>query len=188
MKQNYIGLSNTLHDSALAIVDSTGRVLFAEATERYLQNKRSINCPPDYFQHAAKLVRAYCERDADLVVAQSWSERASGLMAQTLETVRNNERRLVELFGELPDYMRTHISSREFFCLSQINAINQTGVTLRYELNQRDDASYLPRLHRRQYDHHLTHAAAACYSSPFREGVCAVLDALGEDSSTSCYH
>ncbi len=188
MKQNYVGLSNTLHDPAMAIVDSTGRVLFAEATERYLQNKRSINCPPDFFQHAAKLVRKYCDPDADLVVAQSWSERASGLMAQMLEDVRSNERRLVELFGELPDYMKTHITSREFVCVSQINAINQTGNTLRYELNQREDAKYIPELRRRLYDHHLTHAAVACYSSPFNEGVCAVMDALGEGSSTCCYH
>src|SRR5438034_8919871 len=136
MKQNYVGLSNTLHDSAMAIVDSTGRVLFAEATERYLQNKRSINCPPDFFQHAAKLVKKYCDPDADLVIAQSWSERASGLMAQMLEGIRNDERRFVEIFGELPDYMKTHISSREYACISQINAINQTGNTLRDELNQ----------------------------------------------------
>src|SRR5260370_30307865 len=51
MKKNYGGRHNKLHASAMAIVDSTGRVLFAEATERYLQNKRSINCPPDFLQH-----------------------------------------------------------------------------------------------------------------------------------------
>lgn len=188
MKKNYIGLSNTLHDSALAIVDSTGRVRFAEAIERFLQNKRSINCPPDFFQHAAKLVTKYCDDDAELVVAQTWSEHAGDQMARMLDDIRDNERRLVELFGEVPDYMKTHISSREFVCVSQINVINQTGTTLRYELNQRENARYLPELDRRQYDHHRTHAAVACYSSPFREGVCAVLDALGEGSSTCCYH
>lgn len=187
MKQNYVGLSNTLHDSALAIVDSTGQVLFAEATERYLQNKRSINCAPDFFQHAATLVGKHCEADAELVVAQSWSERATGLMEQMLDDVRDNERRLTELFGDLPDYMRTLISVREFVWVSQINAINQTGTTLKYELNQRDDVKYIPQLQRRLYDHHLTHAAVACYSSPFREGVCAVLDGFGEGSSTCCY-
>lgn len=188
MKQNYVGLSNTLHDSAMAILDSTGRVLFAEATERYLQNKRSINCPPDFFQHAAKLIEKYCDPDADLVIAQSWSERAGDLMARMLEDIQNDERRFVELFGELPDYMKTHISSREFAYLAQINAINQSGNTLRYELNQREDAKYIPQLRRRLYDHHLTHASVSCYSSPFREGVCAVLDGFGEGSSTCCYH
>jgi carbamoyltransferase len=37
----YIGLGNTFHDPALAIVNSAGEVLFAEASERYLQNKRA---------------------------------------------------------------------------------------------------------------------------------------------------
>ena len=35
----YIGLSVTYHDPALAIIDEQGKVLFAEATERYMQNK-----------------------------------------------------------------------------------------------------------------------------------------------------
>jgi len=187
MKRNYIGLSNTLHDSAMAIVSSEGRVLFAEATERYLQNKRSINCPPDFFQHSSKMIQKYCDPDTELVIAQSWSEQAGKLMEQMLEGIQNDERRLVELFGELPNFMKTHISSREFLFLAQINAINQTGNTLRYELNQRENAKYIRQLRPRLYDHHLTHAATACYSSPFREGVCAVLDAIGEDSSTCCY-
>lgn len=187
MKRNYVGLSNTLHDSAMAIVDSEGRVLFAEATERYLQNKRSINCPPDFFQHSSKLIQKYCDPDAELVVAQSWSERAGNLMGQMLDGIRNDERRLIEIFGELPDFMRTHISSREFLFSAQINVINQTGNTLKYELNQRENTKYIRQLQPRLYDHHLTHAAAACYSSPFRSGVCAVLDAVGEGSSTCCY-
>ncbi|AFZ24137.1 hypothetical protein Cylst_1888 [Cylindrospermum stagnale PCC 7417] len=37
----YIGLANTCHDPAIAIVDSTGNVLFAEALER--QGKRISN-------------------------------------------------------------------------------------------------------------------------------------------------
>src|SRR4051794_29231485 len=100
MKKNYVGLSNTLHDSALAIVDSGGQVRFAEATERFLQNKRSINCAPDFFQHAAKLVGKHGEPDADLVVAQSWSEHAGGHLSRMLDEIRSNERQLVGLFGE----------------------------------------------------------------------------------------
>lgn len=46
MSTYYVGLSNTLHDSALAIVGPGGRVLFAEATERYLQNKRVHQLSP----------------------------------------------------------------------------------------------------------------------------------------------
>jgi carbamoyltransferase len=187
MTKNYIGLSNTLHDSALAIVGPDGRVRFAEATERYLQNKRSINCAPDFFGRAAALVEKYGDPGAEPVVAESWSDRATGLLERMLNDIRQEERKLVEVFGEIPDFMRTHISSREYLCTAQINAIRQTGNTLRYELNQRPEAPYLRDLAPRRYDHHLTHAGAACYSSPFREGVCAVLDALGEGTSSGCF-
>lgn len=43
----FIGLSVTYHDPAVAIVDSSRKLLFAEATERHLQLKRALNCEPD---------------------------------------------------------------------------------------------------------------------------------------------
>ena len=42
-----IGLATTFHDPAIAIIGPDGEVLFAEATERYLQYKRAPNCEPD---------------------------------------------------------------------------------------------------------------------------------------------
>ncbi len=32
----------------------------------------------------------------------------------------------------------------------------------------------------KRYEHHLTHAVYGCYSSPFDEAVCAVVDGMGE--------
>lgn len=69
MSRYYVGLSNTLHDSALAIVGPDGRVLFAEVSERHLQNKRSINCPPDFLAHAGRVIKQHCEPGAELVLA-----------------------------------------------------------------------------------------------------------------------
>ncbi|MDH5642101.1 MAG: hypothetical protein OEY28_12490, partial [Nitrospira sp.] len=40
----------------------------------------------------------------------------------------------------------------------------------------------------RHYDHHLTHAATACWSSPFSEAVCAVVDGFGEGASVALFH
>lgn len=187
MSTFYVGLSNTLHDSALAILSPEGEVLYAEATERYLQNKRSIGCAPDYFQHARKMIDKYCGAKADIVVAQSWSPDAEKTMAKMLEQVHAEERGLKAFFGEVPDFMRTHISSREYLGQAQTNMLRQIGTTLKYELNQREGVPYLSELPIRGYDHHLTHAATACYSSPFDEAVCAVLDALGEGRSTGCF-
>jgi carbamoyltransferase len=39
----------------------------------------------------------------------------------------------------------------------------------------------------RDQNHHLCHAAAACFSSPFEEAVCAVIDGRGEYCSTGFY-
>jgi carbamoyltransferase len=40
----------------------------------------------------------------------------------------------------------------------------------------------------RHYDHHLTHAASAAYTSPFDDCAVAVIDAFGEGGSASFYH
>jgi carbamoyltransferase len=55
VKKYYIGLSITYHDPALAIINDQGEVLFAEATERYLQNKRALNCPAELVFKACPL-------------------------------------------------------------------------------------------------------------------------------------
>ena len=64
----YIGLAATYHDPAIAIVDDTGRVLFAEACERHLQDKRAFNAPADHLVRAPELIREYCGAGAELVV------------------------------------------------------------------------------------------------------------------------
>ena len=40
-------------------------------------------------------------------------------------------------------------------------------------------------VHLAGFDHHLTHAAAACFASPYEEAVCAVIDGYGEGFSSS---
>ena len=71
--RNYIGLANTFHDGAIAIVNSAGEVVFAEATERYIQYKRAMNVCPDLYARTADLIRNYCDVGAELVPAFSWS-------------------------------------------------------------------------------------------------------------------
>ena len=42
MHKNYIGIACTGHDASISIVNANGEILYAEAAERYLQNKRAI--------------------------------------------------------------------------------------------------------------------------------------------------
>src|ERR1700749_1924737 len=74
-KTFYIGLANSCHDPALAIVGPDGDVLFAEATERWLQNKRAWNCQPDALFRIPELVRTYCDPAARFVVATTWTQK-----------------------------------------------------------------------------------------------------------------
>lgn len=74
-KSFYVGLANSCHDPALAIVGPEGDVLFAEATERYLQNKRAWNCQPDPLYRIPDLVKTYCDPKARFVVATTWSQK-----------------------------------------------------------------------------------------------------------------
>src|ERR1700691_5690638 len=80
-QRNYIGLSCSLHDPALAIVDAHGELLFAEEAERALQTKRAYNNPPAELSRAAELLEQYSEPDSDLVLASTWSRQYTRTMA-----------------------------------------------------------------------------------------------------------
>src|SRR6185436_14885198 len=80
METFYIGLATTFHDPALAVVNSSGEVLFAEASERYLQNKRAICCAADVRQTVRRVITEYCDPKAAYVVAKPWSRKLSGFM------------------------------------------------------------------------------------------------------------
>ena len=69
-----IGLATTFHDPAIAIIGPGGEVLFAEATERYLQYKRAPNCEPDSAPRMEGLLRRYIPKDAEIRIATSWGE------------------------------------------------------------------------------------------------------------------
>ncbi|MBJ7308880.1 carbamoyltransferase [Rugamonas sp. CCM 8940] len=186
MKRNYIGLANSFHDSALAIVDDSGEILFAEATERYLQNKRSIGIAPDLYKRAADLVQHYCDPQAELVFASTWSEATPALMQQGLDKVAHARGQYQQAFGAPPPLLRRQLGSQEFFFRAQLGMVNQCGRLLEHDLGQREGWDGV-RIVQRSYHHHLTHAATACLSSPYQDALCAVLDGMGETSSFACY-
>jgi carbamoyltransferase len=187
MNKVYVGLSSTFHDNAMAIVDSHGKVLFAEATERYLQTKRSLGCAPDFIGRTLELLNTYCPPDSQIVVAHSWSTRALDGINPGLEAIKEREKQLVELFGEVPEFLGYYLGASEYISMSQAHTVPYAGKTLKYELNQREGRRYLCELEERRYEHHLSHAAVGCYSAPFSEAACAVIDGFGEDSSTACF-
>lgn len=182
-KRYYIGLCVTYHDPALAIVADDGGVLYAEATERFLQYKRAINCEPDNIYLLPRLLRQYCADADELVVAFNWRrerplyERLMGLLgyfsAQGL---------LLPDFKRLLSFLDTPALHHMLSC--QSNALRRAGVNLARLLPREFPAT---KLHFCHYDHHLCHAAIACYGSPFPQAGCSVVDSYGEHGSMGWY-
>src|SRR5882672_10894439 len=80
MGKYYVGIANSFHDPALAIVGPSGEILFAEATERFLQNKRARGCAADLRFWTETLIQRYCDPKGEFVVAKSWSKTHRRIM------------------------------------------------------------------------------------------------------------
>ena len=81
MARYCFGLATTFHDPALAIVGPDGEVRYAEAAERYRQDKRATNAEPDHIFRTAELIETYCEPDAEFVVGRTWGAGSARLPA-----------------------------------------------------------------------------------------------------------
>jgi carbamoyltransferase len=183
VKTYYIGLCVTYHDPALAIVDETGAVLFAEAAERHLQYKRAPNCDADAFERLPGWLREYCPDAGRFVVASNWRSRrpwyecaaaAFGLLQARGLTRRGFKR------------LRSPLENHQIHHMMACNrlSIARFGINLARALKE-----HYPRcaVEFRDFDHHETHAACACYASGFDEAVCAVLDSYGERGALAFY-
>lgn len=184
MTTYYIGLSVTYHDPAIAIVNEAGEVLFAEATERFMQNKRALNCMADPLLLIKELLEQYCCSADKFVIAINWRKKRplyenviaflGGLKASGL-----NNTGIKRLRSPLKNYQLHHMIA------CQRNNIESAGLNLTRVITEQFPQSIITYL---DYDHHLTHAAMACYSSPFDECACAVIDSFGERGSMAFYY
>jgi carbamoyltransferase len=183
MQRYFIGLSVTFHDPALAILNDQGEVLFAEATERYLQHKRALNCSADPIFYIEALLKTYCPFPTHIVLAFNWEKHrpwyetwlshlgilsAPGLLHTGIKPLR----------APLPNYQLHHMMA------SQHTRIQDAGLNWVRMLRE-----WYPdcKISFKNFDHHLTHAAMACYSSPFEEAACAVVDSYGERGAMAFY-
>jgi carbamoyltransferase len=178
-KRNYVGLGCSFHDPSLAVVDSSGRVTFAEATERHLQFKRGFQCPPDKIAHFEHVLKTYSESDTDVVLSRSWSYWFDRHMRFAAWWNRN--------FGRfnLKRRINRELANRDTFRMTALVASTyNSALGARYYVERFGPGRSVTQC---DWNHHLCHAATACYSSPFTEAVCAVIDGFGEYTSTAYY-
>jgi carbamoyltransferase len=183
MPTYYIGLANTFHDSALAIVSPEGEVLFAEATERPLQFKRALHCIPDNIG-VGKTLKKYCGANPDFVVATSWSRRYLSYLERLAR--RGFFENAVFDCPELQEFSRLLFPKAAMYAMMsmQYHYMKKVGTGLRLEIGATFGRTAIQF---RSYDHHTTHAAYSAFASPFDEAACLIIDGFGEGASTSVY-
>ena len=81
MEKFYIGLANGIHDPAMAVVDSDGEVIYAECTERPLQNKRAVGLTADLRETVRRVIKEHCNPHAEFVVAKPLSQRVHRVLS-----------------------------------------------------------------------------------------------------------
>lgn len=182
MKKNYIGLACTGHDNAIAIVNSNGILVFAESTERHMQSKRAINCPPDNPLHEIqRIVDIYCEADTDMIIAKSWSDETQSIFAKEQKLAA--EKTLHVDNYACPEALLADLSIYQYVIEFAVNNIQNSGIHLDFYCRQALGKTTTSRT----YNHHLVHAATGCYTSPFDNAACMVVDGFGEGFSISYY-
>jgi carbamoyltransferase len=186
VKRNYIGLATSFHDSALAIVDSSGKVVFAESTERCLQTKRALCIAPDLVHRTGELVEEHCEAGAEIVVAHTWAKLPRLSASQLAAYLSRRRANAAAVDGESCPTTRAESAASKHAAMAHWAMTSFSGHNLDFELGRIDWRNGAPSIVRR-YDHHLTHAVTACYSSPFERALCAIVDGFGEHSACAFY-
>ena len=182
MEKFYVGLATTLHDPAVAVVDCSGEILFAEASERYLQDKRAHGAAADVRSTVRRIIHEYCDPGAEYVIAKSWSRKSMRVLD------------ILYLLGlasheKLPR-RRTAVSR---YLSGQRELLGSVWLQhTAHKLSGGHFADVLARLGNRRvsyvaFPHHMVHAATGCFTSPFEEAACMVVDGQGEGGSISYF-
>ena len=164
MGQYHLGLSTSGHDPALAIVDEMGRVVFAEATERFMQDKRAWGIAPDHVTHLQSALSSigFDPETDSLQVATSWKN----VKADVPVTLSN-----------------VLLPATDGLWLRELQSAAQRGAgatLLRLRL-----ASTMPKI--RRFDHHLCHAVSATVFATASDAACLVIDGEGEVGAVSLF-
>jgi carbamoyltransferase len=178
----YVGLGTSYHDPAIAVVDPEGEIVFAEASERAVGDKRAVGCAADLRETVGRIVTEHCDPHAEFVIAKSWSRRAAWTLdALALLGLADHERlptRRCSPSRLLIDRFDVYASLWKQHTANKLSGGNLAEALARLG-NRR--VSYVG------FSHHLTHAANGCYTSPFEHGACMVVDGQGEGGSISYY-
>lgn len=180
----YIGLSSGYHDPAIALVDADGKLIFAEATERFIQNKMGLSSAVDNLFFVEKLIRQYPMSDYEIAINWKAFEHLIRfpLLATWVYFLRKYIR-IVKWIGRILKFDGDEFASVvNYQVASHYGTLTMAGAAFRFVQNIRYKLPYKTLNH---FDHHLCHATYGYFTSPFREAIIFVLDG-GGDNGKSC--
>jgi carbamoyltransferase len=180
----YLGFSCSQHDPSIAVVDDQGVVVFAQANERGLKNKRGWHAPPDAFGLIEPVLQQYVG-DAPIDANLTWSRTALA-SAPFLARLSRLAITALEVAGPVDREAALWRAWTLRHALYRAPS-SATNLLLNLELRLREQRGFRQRLRKRAWNHHLCHAMTACFSSPFENALCVIVDGMGEGGSTSVY-
>ena len=171
MEQYILGLSCYYHDSAAALLKN-GEIVSAAQEERFSRKKHDSRFPKN---------------------AVSYCLKSQGINLSDIKKVVYYEKplltfeRLLETYlGSAPRGGRSFVAAMQVWLKEKLFLKNELKKNLKEVQESFDtDSTHLPNL--LFSEHHLSHAAAAFYPSPFEESVVLCMDGVGEWATTSAW-
>ncbi|MBO8240553.1 carbamoyltransferase [Prochlorococcus marinus XMU1412] len=162
-----IGISCFYHDSAAALISDDGEIIAAVQEERFSRKKNDSRFPFCSVDYCYKIA---LEKKIE-VKAYIYYEKPIRVFMRLLETYFNTAPRGISSF--LPA-MQTWIKEKLFIkdnIIAELKLIDESIIPEKLYFSE----------------HHLSHAAAAFYPSPFEDAAILCMDAVGEWVTTSAW-
>ncbi len=172
MDHYIIGLSCYYHDSAIALIRN-GDIVAAVQEERFSRKKHDSRFPINSIRYILKSQNIDL-RDIEMIV---YYEKPLLTFERLLETY----------LAVAPKGLRSFIAAMQVWLKEKLflkSDLNRKFKSLQKELVP-NTKPYIPKI--LFSEHHLSHAAAAFYPSPFDESVILCMDGVGEWATTSTW-
>ncbi len=180
----YLGFSCSQHDPSIAVVNEEGEVVFAEANERALKYKRGWHASPDPFGLIEPILNKFVP-GTKISANLSWSRtalRSSNYLAHVSRWFLGANKFIQPPSEEALLWWGWGLRHGLYRAPTSVS-----NMLLNLEVRLRERKGFRYQLQKQAWNHHLCHAASACYSSPYEKALCVVVDGMGEGSSTAVF-
>ncbi len=160
-----LGISAYYHDSAAAIVEN-GKVLFAAQEERFSRVKNDASFPGKAIEYCLN-ESGFSYDDIDLI---AFYDKPFLKFERLLETYYAFAPKGFKSFAmAMPLWLKEKLFIKQFIRrkIKELGALNSKSIPIHFP------------------EHHLSHAASAFYTSPFRKSAFLTIDGVGEWATTS---